>query len=141
MSFEKEKFLGKTHKKGKHSRGANSERQEDNQEENDSKCYRSNNSRERNRDSSSRGRRGGSRESYREGRERDSNSNCEAINYDKVYEWFDSLSLDKQNELRDKHACFCCEEQGHSLYNCSKNSFVIERKKKEQKKKKKKSKN
>ena len=141
MSFEEGESLGKAHKKGKHSRGANPEGQEDNQEENDSKRHRSNDSRGRGRGSSSRGGRGGSRESYRGGRGRGSNPNREAINYDKVYEWFDSLSLDKQNELRDKHACFCCGGQGHSLYNCPKNPFVIERKKKEQEKEKEKSKN
>ena len=119
MSFEEDEALAKAHKKSKlNDRNANFNEQK-NIEEGDSKRPRN----ERRSDNRGRGR--GRDKSERGGFREDqggNNSNHESVNRKKVFDWFNSQSKEKQNELREKKICFECDSLKHRFEKCSKNS-------------------
>ena len=126
MSFEEGEALAKAHKKGKlNARGANSNEREDDTEGGDSKR-----SRGERRDDRGRGRgrgyrgRGGSRG----GRGGGNNPNYEPVTKKGAWDWFNSQTKEKQDEVRAKKACFGCGESGHGLRECKDNPENVEKK-------------
>ena len=121
MNFEEGERLGKKASKKKKNIEENEAEKKffNKQQRNDSRR-----SRGREREDSNRGR-GRESNSNREERDGDytgdSNFNIEPV-ADDAFKWFNSFSIDKQSEIKNREDCYTCEETDHRMSDCSKNS-------------------
>ena len=120
MNFEEGERLGKKASKKRKNIEKNEVEEKffNKQQRNDSRRDR-----DRGRKNSNRGRdreNNFNREKRGEDYTNDSNFNIELV-ADDVFKWFNSLFIDKQNEIKNKEGCYICEKTGHRMSDCSKN--------------------
>ena len=120
MNFEKdEKLNKKANKKRKNIEENEIEKKSFNkQQRND---FRRDRNRERKNSNRDRDRENNfNREKRGEDYTNDSNFNIEPV-ADDAFKWFNSLFIDKQNEIKNRKNCYICEKTDHRMSDCSKN--------------------